>query len=120
MKIAFSTSGHSMCDLLDRRFGRAARFLIFDTVTHTETLIDNTQNLNSAQGAGIQAAQHIVNSGAEAIITGHTGPKAFKVMQVAGIPVYYTTATALNDALTAFQAGSLVAATGADVEGHWL
>jgi predicted Fe-Mo cluster-binding NifX family protein len=40
-----------------------------------------------ARGAGIQAAEHVANSGAEVVLTGYVGPKAFKALQAAGIRV---------------------------------
>ena len=85
MKIAFTTSGQDLAAELDPRFGRAKNFLIYDTETKHFEVIDNQQNLNAAQGAGIQAGQTIVKSGATALVTGHVGPKAYQVLAAAGI-----------------------------------
>lgn len=119
MKIAFSTSGVTPGAPLDPRFGRAARFLVYDTERETYTLIDNTQNLSAAQGAGIQSAQHVAASGAQALVSGHCGPKAFRVLSAAGVTVYTSSAATVADALKAYRDGTLKALTGADVEGHW-
>jgi len=119
MKIAFSSYGKTLDVLLDERFGRAANFVIYDTETKETAVIANTQNLEAAQGAGIQSAMHIVNAGAEAVITGHCGPKAFHVLQTAGIKVYLTRAVTGEQALREFEAGRLTPSTQADVEGHW-
>ena len=59
MKIAFSTSGADLSAPLDTRFGRAPKFLVYDTDAATFALVDNAQNLNAAQGAGIQSAQRV-------------------------------------------------------------
>ena len=119
MKIAISTSGDNLTAPLDSRFGRAAGFLIYDTDTKGMQMIDNAQNLNAPQGAGIQAAQTVANTGAEAVITGHCGPKAFRVLQAAGIKVYNCQAATVEEALRQLEEGKLLVASEADVEGHW-
>ena len=119
MKIAFSTSGRNLDAPLDSRFGRAARFLVLDAEEGTFELIDNAQNLNAAQGAGIQSAENIIRAGADCLVSGHCGPKAFRVLQAAGVKIYNCTAATIAEALEQFKAGKLQAAAGADVEGHW-
>jgi predicted Fe-Mo cluster-binding NifX family protein len=119
MKIAFTTSGDGLGAPLDPRFGRAPRFLIVDADSGGFELIDNVQSLNAAQGAGIQAAETVVRAGAKALVTGHCGPKAFRVLSAAGVKVYTTDAPTVAEALDLYRAGTLVEASGADVEGHW-
>ena len=53
MKIVFTTSGSDLNALLDTRFGRAPKFLVYDLDSGKFEVIDNQQNLNAAQGAGI-------------------------------------------------------------------
>ena len=120
MKVAISTSGNTLDSPLDGRFGRAPRFLVYDVETESFELVDNTQNLNAAQGAGIQAAQTVAGTDAEALITGHCGPKAFRVLGEAEIAVYLTDVATVREALDKLLAGELVATGGADVEGHWV
>lgn len=119
MKIAISTAGTGLQDHMESRFGRTPRFLIIDTATQLIELVDNTQNLNAAQGAGIQAAQIVVAHGASAVITGHTGPKAFKVLQAAGVKVYNVSPGPIEGLIAACLNGELTLATAADTEGHW-
>lgn len=119
MRVAFTTSGQTLDDALDGRFGRAPRFLIFDTETRSSTLLDNTQNFHAAQGAGVQAAEHVAKAGVDAVVTGHCGPKAFRVLSAAGISVYTTDISTIAAALKALEAGELPKAEAADVEGHW-
>lgn len=120
MKIAFTTKGESLEAPLDPRFGRCPGFLIYDTETGETQAVDNSQNLNAPQGAGIQAAQIVAKAGAAALITGHCGPKAFRTLKAAGVTVYHTQAATVQAALEQFQRDELVAADGADVEGHWV
>ena len=119
MKIAFTTSGKDLNAPLDGRFGRAPLFLIYDLEGKTFEIVDNEQNLNAAQGAGIQSAQNIARQGVKALVTGHCGPKAFRVLQAAGIKIYNTTAATVSEALDLYMAGKLAEAASADVEGHW-
>ena len=119
MKIAFSTSGDNLQSPLDGRFGRARRFLIYELEAESFELIDNAPNMQAVQGAGIQAAQAVIKSGAEAVVTGHCGPKALRVLTAADVKVYHSEAPTIADALEQYRLGQLPPAMRADVEGHW-
>lgn len=119
MKIVFTTSGSDLGAPLDSRFGRAPKFLVYDLDSETFEVIDNQQNLNAAQGAGIQSAEAVARLGAKALVTGHCGPKAFRVLLAAGIKIYNTDARTVAEALDLCRAGKLTEANSADVEGHW-
>jgi len=120
MKVAFTASGSTLDSPLDARFGRAPGFLVYDIDSSTAEFIDNQQSLNAAQGAGIQAAETVARSGAKALVTGHCGPKAFRVLSAAGVKVYNTNQPTVAAAVEAFKAGKLKPADSADVEGHWV
>ena len=120
MIIAISTTGNELDTPVDLRFGRCKQFIIFDSIDESFKVIDNTQNLNAAQGAGIQSAQTVANSGAEILISGHCGPKAFKVLTQANIKVYTCKDLTIKESITQFLAGELSSADQADVEGHWV
>lgn len=119
MKIAFATSGNDLSAPLDSRFGRAPKFLIYDLDNETFEVIDNQQNMNAAQGAGIQSAETVAKLGAKAIVTGHCGPKAFRVLSAAGIKIFNTNASTVGKAFEEFRSGKLMEAKSANVEGHW-
>jgi predicted Fe-Mo cluster-binding NifX family protein len=119
MKIAFTTSGSELSAPLDGRFGRAPKFLVYDLDAGSFEVLDNAQSLNAAQGAGIQAAETVVRAGAQALVTGHCGPKAFRALQAAGVKIHTTDAATVAEALERYKAGRLAEAGGADVEGHW-
>jgi predicted Fe-Mo cluster-binding NifX family protein len=119
MKVAISCSGDSMDAPVDPRFGRAAKFIVLDTDTGAFEVHDNAQNLNAAQGAGIQSAEAVSRLGAEAVITGHCGPKAFRTLQAAGVKVVIGAKGTVAEAVEAFKKGELKPAEAADVEGHW-
>ena len=117
--IAFTTSGSSLGAELDPRFGRAQRFLLYNLEDQKISIIENDQSRHATQGAGIQAAEIIVRAGADTLVTGHCGPKAFRVLDAAGVTVYNCSAATVQDALSGLQNGTLQSARTADVEGHW-
>lgn len=119
MKLVFTTPGDTLDASLDPSFGRARNFLLYDLESGGSQAISNQQNLNAAQGAGIQAAQTIVKAGAGALITRHCGPKAFRVLAAAGVKVYNTDAPTIAEALSRYRAGQLTEAGSANVESHW-
>ena len=119
MKVIVSASGKTLEAPVDPRFGRAAYFILADTDSGAFEAHDNAQNLNAAQGAGIQAAETIARLGAEVVITGHCGPKAFRTLQAAGVQVVTGATGTVAEAVAAWKAGRLKPVAGADVEGHW-
>ena len=119
MKIAFSTPGESLDAPLDGRFGRTARFLVYDDEAGTIDVIENRANLDAPQGAGIQAATRLADAGVDVVITGHCGPKAFQVLRAAGIRVYLTDAPTIDKAYALFKEGKLRPAEGPDTPAHW-
>lgn len=119
MKIAISSQGKDLSSAVDPRFGRAAGFIIYDLETENYEYIDNEQNLNAAQGAGIQTAQNVAKSGARAVITGHVGPKAFSALKSGNIDIYLGTNQSVQESISAFKNKELKPADQADKPGHW-
>ena len=120
MKVAITAQGADLSSTVDPRFGRAKYFIIADTESGGFEAVDNAQNLNAPQGAGIQAAQNVSAKGAEVLITGHCGPNAFRTLSAAGIKVVVGAEGTVSEALEKFKAGELKESEGADVEGHWV
>jgi predicted Fe-Mo cluster-binding NifX family protein len=119
MKIAITSLGETLDSPIDQRFGRTRYFVLFDTDTEEWSAHDNQQNLNAAQGAGIQAGQKVVELGADAIVTGHCGPKAFATLDAGGVKVYSGASGTVKESLDALSRGELTLANGADVDGHF-
>lgn len=119
MKIAISATGKDMSSEVDPRFGRAKYFMVADSDTNESEAHDNAQNLNAAQGAGIQAGETVARLGVAAVITGNVGPKAFRVLHAAGIKIYLSGVMTVREALAKFKAGELKEVSAANVEGHW-
>ena len=119
MIIAVTSQGSDETSLVDPRFGRAARIVLIDTETGEVRDCDNNQNLAAVQGAGIQAARTVAEQGAEVLLTGNVGPKAFAVLEANGIEVCTGVSGTVADAVSRYQAGEFAAAGQANVEGHW-
>lgn len=119
MKIAISAENGSLDSRVDPRFGRAAGFLIYDLDSDSSQYVPNTQNLTLAQGAGIQTAQNVAATGAQAVITGHVGPKAFAALDRGKIAIYLGENMTVTESIQAFRDNRLNRADGATKPGHW-
>jgi predicted Fe-Mo cluster-binding NifX family protein len=119
MRIAITTSGQDLDAPVDPRFGRAKSFLVYDTDSGLWSLLDNAQNVNAAQGAGIQAATAVVRAGAEAVLTGNCGPKAFRALSAAKVKVYVGVSGRARAAIEQLTAGQLQPADAPSVEPHF-
>lgn len=87
MNIGVSSTGMDLEDDVDPRFGRCQYFLIIDTETMEFKSISNMASASSG-GAGVQAAQSIVDVGVKAVLTGNIGPNAFRILDAANIAVF--------------------------------
>ncbi len=120
MKIAITSTGKELDSAIDLRFGRALGFIIYNLENDNYEFVDNIQNLNAAQGAGIQAAQNIVNQNVDAVITGNCGPKAFTVLSGAGVKIYIGANGSVKETVQKFRNNEFKEADDANVEGHWM
>ena len=84
-KIAVSSHGPGLDDLVDPRFGRAAGFVMVDPQTMEFTYLNNLAARDMGSGAGIQAAETVARAGARVVLTGSVGPKAMQVLAAANI-----------------------------------
>lgn len=107
MKLVISSMGPHNTDSVDPRFGRARFFILFDSETGSFDSHDNSEQVDAPQGAGVQAAQLVVELGAEALLTGHCGPKAFQVFAESNIQVYSGFEGTVQDAVEAWKGGNL-------------
>jgi predicted Fe-Mo cluster-binding NifX family protein len=110
MKIAVSAAGKSLDEQVDPRFGRCQNFLIIDLDSMEFEVAANT-GVSSGHGAGIAAAQMIVDKGVEAVLTGNCGPNAFGVLNAAGIKVFTGATGTVRQAVDDYKADKLQAIT---------
>lgn len=120
MRIAVSSQGTDLTSKVDPRFGRAQYFLIFDTGDESFEVITNDQNVNAAQGAGIQAVENVVKKNVDIIVAGNFGPKAFRAIAAAGVKAALWAEGTVSEAIELAQNDKLKICDGANVEGHWM
>ena len=75
MKIVVSANGADLSAEASPIFGRCPIYLFVDTETMAFEAIQNPA-IGASSGAGIQAAQFIVERGAQAVVSGNVGPIA--------------------------------------------
>ena len=120
MKLCIPASAAGPDGALDVRLGRAPYLVIVDTETGEAETIENSQNVQATQGAGVQTAQRIVEAGAQAVVAANCGPKAFAVLQTAGVKVYLAQGGSARELAEQLGAGRLQEMDGANVEGRWV
>jgi len=104
MRICITSTGKDLDAQVDAVFGRARYFLLVDP----ESLeVETVENMPGAHGAGVQAAQTMVNKGIGIILTGNVGPNAFQGLTAAGIKIYLGAKGTAREALTAYRGGLL-------------
>ena len=106
MKVAIPSIGEDLSATVEQRFGRCTKFLLVDTETMEWKVVPNRAR-NQSGGAGIAAAQQIVNEGAEVVLAGDVGPKACDVLGNARIRVCRRVTGTVTDALAKLESGTL-------------
>ena len=120
MRIAVTSQGTDLTSKADPRFGRASYFLVFDTNDESLEVVENSQNVNAAQGAGIQAAENIARKNVDVVVAGNFGPKAFRALATAGIKAALWTDGTVAEAIELARNDKLKICDKANVEGHWM
>ena len=91
---------------LSSRFGRCPYFVIINTDNMQVETLQNTA-VNALNGAGIQAAQLLLNKNVNAIVTVNVGPKAFQVLKTARIKIFMGKSGKISDILKLYKKGDL-------------
>lgn len=90
MKIAISSTGKTLDDNVDVRFGRCSYFLIVEIKNKKVKNVEAVENTAKEQmgGAGISAAKLVVEKDVSVVITGDVGPRALDVLKQFNIELY--------------------------------
>ncbi len=99
MIIAITAKEASMQSEVDPRFGRAAYFLLANSLTGEVYAHDNSEGTAAANGAGTSAAQLMAENKVDILYTGSVGPKAGEVLEKVGIKVYENTSGTVEEVL---------------------
>lgn len=106
MKIAIPVDHVSMDSSICVSFGRTPYFLIYDTETKEAEFLDNSAAASQG-GAGIKAAQAIVDKNVDALLTPRCGENAADVIHAANIKIYQTKGNLLKHNIQALENGEL-------------
>ena len=120
MKIAVAADKQDKSAKIDPRFGRAQFFAVFDDEKNEYEFASNKQNLSLAQGAGIQAARSVIDTGADILIAKNVGPKAYDLLSSSGVDIFICKSeVSVTDAVDLYKNGKLEKLESANAEGHW-
>ena len=117
MKIAISSRGPTPFSDIDERFGRAYWFLVYSDGEDSWVPVDNSKNRSLANGAGSSTAEMMKELGVDLVLTGETGPKAFRVLNQAGIKVCHGVCGLVRDVYESWQNQELPLARAANDSG---
>lgn len=106
MKVAIPVDGKSLESGVCPSFGRTPYFLLYDTTSKDTDFIDNSA-FASEGGAGIKAAQAIVDNDVKALLTPRCGANAEEVLNKAGIAIYKSIAGSAQQNIDGFAAEQL-------------
>jgi len=110
MRIVVSTINGGLDDRVNQAFGRTPTFTIVDVENGEIVNVQVVPNPGYSQprGAGVAAAQFVIDQGADAVIAGQFGPNSYGVLQAAGIKMYSAPPTmTVREAVEALLRGEL-------------
>jgi predicted Fe-Mo cluster-binding NifX family protein len=111
MKIAIPAQEQVKGSELSPVFGRARYFFVFDQDNGKYEFVEN-QATQRPGGAGVQAAQLLVDQGVQVLITPQCGDKAQQVLKSANIALYRSLDDSLEGNIKAFLDRELSVLTG--------
>jgi predicted Fe-Mo cluster-binding NifX family protein len=106
MKIAIPVDEKSLESNVCISFGRAPYFLIYNTNTRESTFLDNSA-AESTGGAGIKAAQILVDNKVSILLTPRCGENAANVLKTADVEIYKTQGDSIKKNIHDFISGKL-------------
>ncbi|MDW5564040.1 MAG: NifB/NifX family molybdenum-iron cluster-binding protein [Methanomassiliicoccus sp.] len=101
MKMAVTCNGETEDQPVEERFGRCAVFAIYDDVSGDLGYVVNEAK-DASSGAGVKAAQQLMDLEVGLLITGRVGPGAQEVLDEGGIRVETWTAGSVGEAVRRF------------------
>ena len=108
MKLIISAQNSLLESPIDRRFGRSPWFIFVNTDTK-EWKAHQNPGASQSGGAGVAAAQFVVDQAADVVISGDFGPNATRAFQAAKVEMQLFTenVVTVQDAVDHFLANTL-------------
>ena len=102
MKIGLPSTGNEITSSFAPNFGRCSIFIIVDSEKMEVLKSYSNEAQSAAGGAGIQAAQSLLDEDVEVIIAPQMGPNAFNVFSSAKIPIFSGINGSIEDNIKAY------------------
>ncbi|MBE5965595.1 MAG: dinitrogenase iron-molybdenum cofactor biosynthesis protein [Lachnospiraceae bacterium] len=106
MKIAIPVDEKDIRSNVCISFGRTPYFLFYDTETKESVFLDNSA-VASTGGAGIKAAQVIVDNEVNVLLTPRCGQNAADVLKAADIKIFKTANASAKENIEDYISGNL-------------
>lgn len=108
MKLMISAQNPSLESQIDRRFGRSPWLILFETETNQWEAFQNP-GVTQSGGAGVAAAQFVVDQKANVVMSGDFGPNASRAFQAANVEMrlFIENTTTVKEAVDHFKNNQL-------------
>lgn len=106
MKVAISSSGNTLDASVDPRFGRCLYFIVVDTDKEEFKVIENS-GAGRPGGAGVNAAQLLIDEGVEVLVSGNVGPNAEQALKAGGVRIITGVSGTVKDVVENIRRGEI-------------
>jgi len=108
MKLIISAREPSLESHIDSRFGRSPWLILFNTKTDQWEAFQNP-GVGQSGGAGVAAAQFVVDKKADVVMSGDFGPNAARAFQAAKVEMllFTETTTTVQEAIDQYKNNKL-------------
>ncbi len=110
MKICIaSENAGGLNDIVSSVFGRCSSFTVVEIEGNEikKVYVVNNPGAEASSGAGIQAAQKVLDEGCSVIISSSVGPNSGEVFRMGGVKMYSAPGMKIEDAVQKFIRGEL-------------
>lgn len=117
MKVIVSSSGSEMESTVSQVFGRAEYYILADTEDLSHEALKNPAASQSS-GAGVMAAQFVLEQEPRALISSNIGPNAFQVLSAGSVECFAAPEGTVREAVEAFTRGELTSLSSPNARSH--
>ncbi|MGC8645731.1 MAG: NifB/NifX family molybdenum-iron cluster-binding protein [Thermoplasmata archaeon] len=116
MRICVATSGNGgLLDRVSTNFGRSPYFTVVEIGDNREikgAKVVKNPGASAGSGAGVQAAQVVVDNECNVVIAGAIGPNSFQILKGANLDIRECEEMKVEDAIEQYFSGKLIASAG--------
>ncbi len=110
MILIISSQGQELTSPIEARFGRCPWLIKYNTETKGSEALANP-GMHQSGGAGVAAAQFVIDQGADVVISGDFGPNAANALKAGNVKMvlFDGNLNTVDDAIDTFLQGKLTA-----------